>query len=68
MRSVRSSALAATGYDAGSRTLFVRFRAGGLYAYLAVPPATAEALDRAPSKGAFFHARIDPAFRHVKLE
>ncbi len=65
---VESTALSAVGYDALSRTLFVRFRAGGLYAYLDVPRGTADGLMAAPSKGGFFQARIDPAFRFLKLE
>ena len=65
---VASSAIAAIGYDPASRTLFVRFRAGGLYAYLDVPPETARAFEAAPSKGGFFQDEIDPAFRYVRLE
>lgn len=65
---VASSALAEVGYDADSRTLFIRFRAGGLYAYLDVPPEDAAGLMQAPSKGGFFQARIDPRFRFLKLE
>jgi hypothetical protein len=34
----RSRALQEAGYDAGTRTLRVRFRGGGLYDYLDVPP------------------------------
>lgn len=34
--SLRSRALAAVGYDTASRTLLVRFRHGGLYAYCGV--------------------------------
>ena len=68
MEPVDSAALAQIGYDADSRTLFIRFREGGLYAYLDVPPATVQALGEAPSKGAFFHAEIDPAFRYVRLD
>jgi hypothetical protein len=34
----RSRALQDVGYDAGTRTLRVRFRGGGLYDYLDIPP------------------------------
>ena len=68
LKPVESSALAAIGYEADSRTLFVRFRAGGLYAYLHVPEAVARDFEAAPSKGAFFRERIDPVFRYVRLE
>ena len=34
----QSKAVRAVGYDAGSGTLEVRFRHGGLYDYLDVPP------------------------------
>lgn len=65
---VESRAVAALGYDAASRTLFVRFRAGGLYAYLAVPPEVALAFQAAPSKGAFFQDEVGPVFSYVRLD
>lgn len=64
---VDSSAIAAAAYDAASRTLFLQFRSGGLYAYLEVPPATARAFEAAPSKGRFFQAEIDPVFAYLEL-
>lgn len=63
-----SRALQAVGYDAPSRTLFVRFHAGGLYAYLDVPPETHLGLMAATSKGARFQTQIEPCFRYVRLE
>ena len=68
LKPVDSSAIAALGYDPASRTLFVRFRAGGLYAYLDVPPETSTAFEAAPSKGGFFQDEIDPVFRYVRLD
>lgn len=65
---VESSAVAALGYDAASRTLFVRFREGGLYAYLDVPREVARAFEAAPSKGGFFRDEVDPGFRYVRLD
>lgn len=68
MEPLDSSALASAGYDADSRTLFIRFREGGIYAYLDVPPGIVGELKAAASKGAFFRTRIDPAFRYLRLE
>ncbi len=65
---VDSSAICALGYDDVSRTLFVRFRSGALYAYLRTPPETARAFMAAPSKGRFFAERIDSVFRYVRLD
>ena len=65
---VESAAVSALGYDGASRTLFVRFHAGGLYAYLDVPQATADAFAETPSKGGFFQDEVDPVFRYVRLD
>ena len=65
---VDSSAVAAWRYDAPTRTLFLRFHTGTLYAYLHVPAAVAEAFEAAPSKGRFFADHIDPAFRYARLD
>jgi len=40
----RSRALESAGYDPDARTLRVRFRHGGLYDYLGVPPEVFEGL------------------------
>jgi bifunctional non-homologous end joining protein LigD len=45
-------------YDEPSRTLFVRFVAGGLYAYFEVAPEVVVAFRKARSKGAFFNKKI----------
>ena len=68
MTPVDSSAIADIGYAEDERTLFVRFRSGEVYAYLDVPPATFADFADALSKGAFFQARIDPAFTFLKLD
>lgn len=65
---VASSALAAVAYDEGARALFLRFRSGGDYAYLDVPPATFAALLAAPSKGRAFHAEVDGRYRFTRLD
>ncbi len=64
---VDSSAIAEIGYLGRERTLLVRFRSGEGYAYFAVPPETHAAFLAAPSKGAFFRARIDPVFSFLRL-
>ena len=46
----------------------MRFRAGGLYAYRDVPAEVFDAFMAAPSKGRFFHARIDGPFRYDRLD
>ena len=67
MERVDSEALAEVGHHPQSRTLFVRFRSGELYAYLEVPTDVADAFLRAPSKGRFFQAEIDPVYRYVRV-
>ena len=68
MTPVTSSAIAAIGHDPETRTLLVRFRSGETYGYLEVSPEVFKAFLTAASKGRFFHERIDPAFRYVRLE
>lgn len=68
MTAVESRAIAEVGYEARSRTLLVRFRSGEAYAYLDVPAAVHDDFLAAPSKGRFFQAEVDPAFRFVRLE
>ncbi len=55
---VESSALTAIGYDEESCELYVRFRDGGAYTYLAVPLEEWLALCEAGSKGAFVNQVI----------
>ena len=67
MVDVHSTAIAAVGHDAGSCTLWVRFRSGETYAYLQAPRRLYDAFLGAPSKGRFFRAEVAPAFRYVRL-
>lgn len=62
-----SSAIAALAYDAAGERLCVRFRSGQAYAYAAVPADVFEAFVAAPSKGRFFHARIDGRYAYRRL-
>lgn len=68
MEPVDSEAIAAMGYDPPSRTLYLRFRSGGLYAYVDVAPEVFDGLRAAESKGRFFHERIDGPYRFERLD
>lgn len=65
---VTSSNLLAVGYDAPSETLFVAFKGGTVYAYLAVPATVHEELMAAPSKGSYLARGIKNHYRYVKLD
>ena len=54
-------------YDEQSRTLFVTFVSGDLYAYLDVPPELHGEFRAAVSKGRFFARRIRDRFRYVRM-
>ena len=64
---VISSAIAAIGYEAPTRTLLVEFKNGSRYRYLEVPAKTYEALAKAPSKGTFFSTKIRDRFAFARL-
>lgn len=53
-----SSVIAKFHYDAAHAKLTVVFVSGRVYQYFAVPAEVAAAFQQAPSKGAFFNARI----------
>jgi hypothetical protein len=55
---VRSSVIAAVGYDRETAVLEVEFRSGDLYRYFAVPPSVHAALMEADSPGAYFNKNI----------
>jgi lysyl-tRNA synthetase class 2 len=57
-----SSVIRSFAYDAQAKTLDVTFVSGRWYLYRAVPPETAQALQRAESKGRFFNAEIRDVF------
>jgi len=65
---VESSVMDAVKYDADRRALTIRFDSGETYLYTNVPPAIAEALLAAPSKGRFFHEEIKPVFPGRRLD
>jgi hypothetical protein len=55
-------------YDARTRTLFVTFPSGDLYAYADVEPQTWAAFCRAMSKGRFFSEHIRNHHAYGKVE
>lgn len=65
---VESRAILSLDHDEASRTLFVRFVDGDLYAYFDVPRAEYEAFVAADSKGRWFaqHVRDRFAYHQVR--
>jgi KTSC domain len=57
-QAVVSSDIASIGYDAGSETLEIEFKATGVYRYFSVPKSVAEEFQRTPSPGKFFLQNI----------
>ena len=62
MRSVDSSAVEAVGYDADTRTLYVRYADGDTYAYDDVPPDVHRWLLRSDSIGGYLNRVVKPAY------
>ena len=62
-----STAIRRFSYDDQSRTLFVTFIDGDLYAYLDVEPRTYADMDQATSKGRFFANRVRDRYRYRKM-
>ena len=56
MKPVTSSQIEAIGHENG--VLAVKYKSGGTYHYADVPPATFDAMIKAPSVGSFLHANI----------
>lgn len=55
---LKSSAVSGMHHDPASGVLHLGFASGGVYRYKGVPKATADALAKADSAGAYFHAHI----------
>ena len=55
-------------YDDQSRTLFVTFQSGELYAYDGVEPQTHAAMRRAISRGRFFMKHIRGRYAYGRVE
>lgn len=62
-----SQVIAEHSYDAQTRTLFITFTSGELYAYLRVEPEVYAAFRAAPSLGRFFAYAIRPRYRYRRL-
>jgi len=62
-----STAIRSLSYDDETRTLFVTFVDGDLYAYFEVPPQVFRAFRSARSKGRFFAREIRGRYRYVKM-
>jgi len=63
-----STAIRTFSYDPQTRTLFVTFIDGDLYAYRDVEAETYRAMQAAISKGRFFARRIRGRYAYAKLE
>ena len=66
-RKVRSTNIASVGYDAGTKTLEIEFRSGGVYQYAGVPEKRYESLMKAPAVGSYFHREIKPWYQFRKI-
>ncbi len=62
MKPVKSSNIAAIGYDAPSKTMHVQFSSGASYAYDGVEPDIHAAFAGADSVGSHFAKHIRPKF------
>jgi hypothetical protein len=63
---VKSSNIAATGYDAASKTLAVQFKGGNkVYHYADVPESVFGDMGKAESVGKFVGAQIVGKFKHT---
>lgn len=67
LASVASSSIAAIGYNAEERALWVQFVSGRTYRYDDVPQATYEAFLRADSKGRFFNREIRDTYPYTPV-
>lgn len=64
---VKSSSVAAVGYDEATNILEVELHSKKAYRYFNVPPAAHEGLVRAHSIGRNFNERIRPRYRGVPI-
>lgn len=67
MHPVASSNLSDVGYDNASKTLYIRFRRGGTYAYDNVPESVYTGLMGAASKGEYHAAYIKHSYRYRRI-
>jgi len=64
----RSKALESAGYDPATRTLRVRFRHGGLYDYLDVPPEIFEGLNTSAHPWSDWGPHITSSYDYRRLD
>jgi lysyl-tRNA synthetase class 2 len=64
---VKSTSVAAVGYDPESAVLEIEFRGGGVYRYVHVPAAAYRLLLRASSVGEYVNRVIKPRFTATRL-
>ena len=64
---VKSSNIAAIGYDSASKTLEVEFKTGAAYSYSNVPASIARNLRKAQSIGGYFSAKVKNQFESKRL-
>ena len=65
LKPVKSSNLAATGYDPVAQVLAVKFNGSDkVHHYINVPATTAAAMDEAPSVGSFSAKNVRDKFHH----
>jgi hypothetical protein len=67
MQDVRSSSIAAVGYDLRRQTLRIRFVGGDAYDYLHVAHEVFRQLLDAPSKGRFINYEVKPRFPYRRV-
>ena len=65
---VKSSSIAAIGYDPDSLTLRLAFRSGGIYDYYGVPPQIADQFLHAASKGKYYSMFIKGHFNPMRIQ
>jgi len=63
-----STAIRRYAYDADGHRLEIEFVTGRRYRYADVPPAIADAMTRAASKGGFFNRRIRDRYAFERLD
>ena len=63
-----STVIRALAYDPPTRTLFVTFVDGDIYAYLDVPESLYKAFRTAPSRGRFFAYKVRNRFDYRRLD
>lgn len=61
---VRSTAIRAVGYNEAKNVLEIEFGSGDVYRYTDVPKSVFQALERAPSPGAYFNRFIRDLYPH----